>query len=52
MKTSLSRRIVAEFLGTAFFAVAFVGSGIMAERLAGENAALGLFANTIAIRLA
>ena len=45
---SLSRRLAAEFAGTAFLVAAVVGSGIMAERLAGGNAALALLANTIA----
>jgi glycerol uptake facilitator-like aquaporin len=48
MKSSLRQRIVAEFLGTAFLVAAVVGSGIMAERLAGGNVALALLANTIA----
>lgn len=48
MKASLSRRICAEFLGTAFLVAAVIGSGIMAERLAGGNVALALLANTIA----
>jgi glycerol uptake facilitator-like aquaporin len=48
MKASLSRRLVAEFLGTAFLVAAVVGSGIMAERLANGNVALALLANTIA----
>jgi glycerol uptake facilitator-like aquaporin len=48
MKSNLSARIVAEFLGTAFLVAAIVGSGIMAERLASGNAALALLANTIA----
>lgn len=48
MIISLSRRAFAEFLGTAFLVMAVVGSGIMAERLAGGNAALALLANTIA----
>ncbi len=45
---SLSRRIAAEGLGTAFLLMAVVGSGIMAQRLAGGNVALALLANTIA----
>jgi glycerol uptake facilitator-like aquaporin len=45
---SLARRVTAEFAGTAFLVAAVVGSGIMAERLAGGNAALALLANTIA----
>ncbi|HKN60716.1 MAG TPA: MIP/aquaporin family protein [Candidatus Acidoferrales bacterium] len=48
MKTSLSRRVTAEFLGTAFLVAAVVGSGIMGERLAGGNVAIALLANTIA----
>lgn len=48
MKASLSRRICAEFLGTAFLVAAVIGSGIMAERLAGANVALALLANTLA----
>ena len=48
MKSSLGVRATAEFLGTAFLVAAVVGSGIMAERLAGGNAALALLANTIA----
>jgi len=43
-----SRRIVAEATGTAFLLMAVVGSGIMAERLAGGNVALALLGNTIA----
>ena len=46
--TSLSRRLVAEGLGTGFLLAAVVGSGIMAERLAGGNVAIALLANTIA----
>src|SRR5712691_6362829 len=48
MKISLSRRFASEFLGTAFFVAAVVGSGIMGDRLAGANVALALLANTIA----
>ncbi|MEI9814117.1 MAG: MIP/aquaporin family protein [Acidobacteriota bacterium] len=44
----LSRRIAAEALGTCFLLAAVVGSGIMAERLAGGNVAIALLANTIA----
>jgi glycerol uptake facilitator-like aquaporin len=35
-------------VGTAFLLAAIVGSGIMAERLAGGNVAIALLANTIA----
>ena len=48
MKFSLSRRLVAESLGTAFLVAAVIGSGIMGERLAGGNLAIVLLANTIA----
>jgi glycerol uptake facilitator-like aquaporin len=48
MKFSLSRRLAAEFLGTLLLVATVVGSGIMAERLAGGNVALALLANTIA----
>lgn len=43
-----SRRIAAEGIGTAFLLMAVVGSGIMAERLAGGNVALALLGNTLA----
>ena len=46
--TSLQRKVTAEFLGTFFLAATVIGSGIMAERLAGANVALALLANTIA----
>lgn len=45
---SLSRRVVAEGIGTALLLAAVVGSGIMGERLAGGNVAIALLANTIA----
>ena len=48
MKSSLSRRVAAEFLATGFLVAAVVGSGIMGERLSGGNAAIALLANTIA----
>jgi glycerol uptake facilitator-like aquaporin len=44
----LPRRLVAETLGTAFLLAAVVGSGIMAERLAGGNDAIALLGNTLA----
>jgi glycerol uptake facilitator-like aquaporin len=44
---SLARRTLAEWLGTAFLLAAVVGSGIMAQRLAGGNGALALLCNTI-----
>ncbi|HVF30352.1 MAG TPA: MIP/aquaporin family protein [Pyrinomonadaceae bacterium] len=45
---TFSRRLTAEFLGTALLVAAVVGSGIMAERLADGNQAVALLANTIA----
>jgi glycerol uptake facilitator-like aquaporin len=48
MNYSLSRRLAAEFLGTAFLLMAVVGSGIMAEKLSGNNVSLALLENTIA----
>ena len=43
----LSRRLLSEGLGTAILVAAVVGSGIMAERLAGGNQAIALLGNTI-----
>lgn len=48
MKTSLARRVVAEFLGTSLLVATVIGSGIMADRLANGSVALALLANTIA----
>lgn len=48
MMICLTRRLTAEALGTAFLLIAVVGSGIMAERLAGGNMALALLANALA----
>lgn len=48
MKPDLPRRIVSEALGTAILLAAVVGSGIMAQRLAGGNMAVALLCNTIA----
>ena len=45
---SLSRRLVAEALGTALLLAVVIGSGVMGERLAGGNAALALMGNTLA----
>ncbi|HEY6621625.1 MAG TPA: MIP/aquaporin family protein [Steroidobacteraceae bacterium] len=47
MKSTLAQRIVAEALGTAFLLAAVVGSGIMAAKLSGGNAALALLCNTL-----
>jgi glycerol uptake facilitator-like aquaporin len=46
--TSLSRRLTAEAVGTAFLLAIVIGSGIMGERLAGGNVAIALLANTLA----
>jgi glycerol uptake facilitator-like aquaporin len=48
MQPSLTRRFVAEGLGTAFLVATVIGSGIMAERLAGGNVAIALAGNTLA----
>jgi len=48
MRHSLSQRALAEALGTALLLAAVVGSGVMAEALAGGNVGLALLANTIA----
>ena len=45
---TVARRLFAEGLGTLGLLVTVIGSGIMAERLAGGNAALALLANTLA----
>jgi glycerol uptake facilitator-like aquaporin len=44
----LGRRLAAEAVGTAMLLATVVGSGVMAERLAGGNVALALLANTVA----
>jgi glycerol uptake facilitator-like aquaporin len=43
----IARRLLAESLGTTLLVATVVGSGIMAERLAGGNQAIALLANTI-----
>ena len=45
--STLPRRSASEFLGTAFLLATVVGSGIMAQRLAGGNGALALLCNTL-----
>lgn len=45
---SLPQRLAAEWLGSAFLLATVVGSGIMAEALAGGNVAIALLGNTIA----
>src|ERR1041385_9322189 len=44
---SAPRRVLAEGLGTAILVATVIGSGIMAERLAGGNQAVALLGNTI-----
>jgi glycerol uptake facilitator-like aquaporin len=45
---SLPRRVAAEAIGSAFLLATVIGSGIMAEKLAGGNVALALLGNTLA----
>ena len=45
---TLGRQCAGEAIGTALLLATVVGSGIMAERLAGGNVAIALLANTIA----
>lgn len=45
---NLTRRAIAEAIGTAFLLAVVIGSGIMGERLADGNAAIALLANTLA----
>lgn len=44
----MARKLFAEWLGTFFLVAVVVGSGIMAERLAGGNIAIALLGNAIA----
>lgn len=48
MASLLSKRLLAEFLGTALLLAVVIGSGVMAERLAQGNVALALLCNTVA----
>ena len=48
MSEPLSRRLVAEGLGSALLFATVIGSGVMAERLAGGNVAVALLGNTLA----
>jgi glycerol uptake facilitator-like aquaporin len=43
----LARRLAAEAVGTALLLATVIGSGIMAQRLAGGNVALALLGNTL-----
>ncbi len=45
---SRRQRLLAEALGTAMLLATVIGSGIMGERLAGDNVAIALLANTLA----
>ena len=45
---TLARRLLAEGIGSALLFTTVVGSGIMAERLAGDNVAVALLGNTLA----
>ena len=47
MRFDLSCRLTAEALGTLILVMAVIGSGIMAEQLAGGNRAIALLCNTI-----
>jgi glycerol uptake facilitator-like aquaporin len=44
----LRRKVLAELVGTALLLAVEIGSGIMAERLAGGNVAIALLAHTLA----
>ena len=46
-KFSLAQRLAAEAIGTAMLLATVVGSGIMAENLAGGNTAIALLGNTL-----
>lgn len=47
-EADLRRRLVAEALGTGMLIATVIGSGIMAEDLAGGNVAIALLGNTVA----
>src|SRR3954452_24743751 len=44
---ALPQRAFCEWLGTAFLLAAVVGSGVMAQKLAGGNGAIALLCNTL-----
>lgn len=48
MSADLTRRLVAEFMGTALLVATVIGSGIMADRLSGGIDGLALLANALA----
>ena len=47
LMTDWARRLAAELLGTCILVATVIGSGIMAENLAGGNTAIALLGNTI-----
>jgi glycerol uptake facilitator-like aquaporin len=48
MAATLHQKLLSELLGTLLLLAVVIGSGIMAERLAGGNMAIALLANTLA----
>lgn len=48
MSPTVAQRLLGEALGTALLLAVVIGSGIMAERLAGGSVAVALLANTLA----
>jgi glycerol uptake facilitator-like aquaporin len=48
VETGFARKLWSEMLGTALLLTVVIGSGLMAERLSGGNAAIALLANTLA----
>jgi glycerol uptake facilitator-like aquaporin len=48
MQVTTRQKLLSEALGTALLLAVVIGSGIMAERLAGGNVAIALLANTLA----
>jgi glycerol uptake facilitator-like aquaporin len=48
VSSSLARRLASEAVGSALLLATVIGSGIMAEQLAGGNVALALLGNTLA----
>jgi len=48
MNAGTPQKLLSEALGTALLLAVVIGSGIMAERLAGGNVAIALLANTLA----
>lgn len=48
MTPPLPRRLGSEALGSFFLFACVIGSGVMAERVAGGNLALALLGNTVA----